>query len=83
MLLLPFRFCYERAIAIENLINPDIPRTACLNIDVGCLLMSKGDDRQCITYFERAISELRNMPLNSEVFCSVVMYIQNWINSGI
>lgn len=71
MLFLPFRHCYERAIAIEKIVNPVAPRTAGLKIDIGCLLMRKGDYRKAIAYFEKAIAEyMQNRPpdyVNSEV----------------
>ena len=72
VLLLP-RHCYERAIAIEKMINPVAPRTGGLQIDIGCLLMRKGDYRLSIAFFEKAIAEyMQNMPpayVNSEVIC--------------
>ena len=61
------RCCYERAVAIKNIINPVAPKTAGLNIDIGCVLVLKGDYRKSITYFEKALSAFQNMPLNSEV----------------
>ena len=59
---MPFRHCYERAIAIQQMINPVAPDTVGLKIDIGCLLMRKGDYRKSIAYFEEAIAE----------------YMQNW-----
>ena len=74
----PSRHCYERAIAVEKIINPVAPDTAGLNIDIGCLFMSKGDYRKSITYFEKAIAEyMRNRPpgyANSGVICSVLFF---------
>ena len=78
MLLLP-RHCYERAITIKKIINPAAPSTAGLNIDIGCLFMRKGDFRQSIAYFEKAIADFRSMPgpsayANSEVIYNVFSY---------
>ena len=78
MVFFPSRHCYERAIAVEKIINPVAPDTAGLNIDIGCLFMSKGDYRKSITYFEKAIAEyMRNRPpgyANSGVICSVLFF---------
>ena len=74
MLYLPSRHCYERAISIQKIINPVAPDTAGLNIDIGCLLMRKGDYRKSIAYFEKGIAEyMQNRPpgyVNSEVIYS-------------
>lgn len=76
---MPFRHCYERAIAIEKIINPVASATGGLNIDIGCLLMRKGDYRESLAYFEKAIAEyMQNRPpgyANSEVICSVLCFL--------
>ena len=79
MLYLPSRHCYERALSIQEIINPVAPDTAGLKIDIGCLLMRKGDWRQSIAYFEESIAEyMQNSPsgyVNSEVIYSVLCFL--------
>ena len=78
-MLLLGRHCYECAIAIKRTINPATPSTAGLSIDIGCLLMRKGDCRQSIAYFEKAVADFQSMPgpsayANSEVIYNVFSY---------
>ena len=84
MLILLPRHCYERAIAIKRTINPVAPDTACLKGDIGCLFMSKGDYRQSIVYFEKAIADLEGMPDSpkSEVICRICVFTYNFFPQG-
>ena len=80
MLILLPRHYYERAIAIRRTINPATSSTAGLKIDIGCLLMRKGDCRQSIAYFKEAIADFQSMPgpsayANSEVIYNVFLYM--------